>query len=431
MQRKRLLLTAVVCLLAVLCLAAFTGKAEADSTDEITVWVVYNPDNMNFTVHWEAVDGAIEYLVDSYYNGDWYSMTLIEATTAWQYSYLFEDEVPYGETVNIRVGARKSANAIPIYSRTVALHVPSLYNVYFMRGDGTNSQIDVIEAFENDMAVIPAFSASDVSRRGYWFLGWSEKNDASSAQFKAGDTFGPVTGNVYFYAVWKPRTYKVTYKLDGGKNNAANPSQYTVESDSVYLKPPTKAGYRFDGWYTDAALTKKSSGIAANSIGDRTFYAKFTKLADVKLSFSRNGGTGNAPAAQTVPYGTTVTIPKIYPTREGYYYLGWSTNKNATAAQYKGGDKITVTENTVLHAVWKPRTNTITFNANGGSGTLPTTIKVLSGKTATIGSSSMSRNGYWFLGWSASNTATTATYKTGSEISVLKDTVLYAVWKKK
>ena len=43
----------------------------------------------------------------------------------------------------------------------------------------------------------------------------------------------------------------------------------------------------------------------------------------------------------------------------------------------------------------------------------------------------MSRTGYWFLGWSTSKTATSAQYKTGSEISVTKDTTLYAVWKKK
>ena len=42
-------------------------------------------------------------------------------------------------------------------------------------------------------------------------------------------------------------------------------------------------------------------------------------MADVKLSFSRNGGSGNAPAAKTVKYGTTVTLDKIYPTREGYF----------------------------------------------------------------------------------------------------------------
>ncbi len=268
-----------------------------------------------------------------------------------------------------------------------------------------------------------------VTRRGYYFLGWSHDKFATSADFKSGSAF-TYTGQD-FYAVWQTRNYKITYNLDGGKNNSANPSKYTVESPAIYLKPATKAGYRFDGWYTDAAMTKKSSGIAPDSIGDRTFYAKFTKMADVKLSFSRNGGSGNAPAAQTVKYGTVVTIPSIFPTREGYYYLGWSKDKNATEGQYKAGDKITMTENTVLHAVWKPRTNTITFDANGGSGTLPATIKVLTGKTAVIGSSSMSRSGYWFLGWSTSSTATTGTYKTGSEISVSKDTVLYAVWKKK
>ncbi|MBQ6661016.1 MAG: InlB B-repeat-containing protein [Lachnospiraceae bacterium] len=416
---------------------------EADSTNYVNRNVhfakvtnakaTFNRNKMNFTISWNhtvpsSISSSTVYIIFE----DDSIVTSVSCSGGTSYSLTYPEEIPYGETrtIKIVVGIRGNSafNSDPVQ---LTLTVPRRRMILFDTVGGSMST-NGFWVLDGEVATIPTVDqVAPPTKRGYYFLGWSMDPNNATYIYKSGDSIGTVYGTVYLYAVWQARKYKITYNLDGGTNNSANPSRYTVESPAIYLKPATKSGYRFDGWYTDAAKTKKSSGIAPDSIGDRTFYAKFTKLADVKLSFSRNGGTGNAPAAQTVPYGTTVTIPKIYPTREGYYYLGWSTNKNATAAQYKGGDKITVTENTVLHAVWKPRTNTITFNANGGSGTLPTTIKVLSGKTATIGSSSMSRNGYWFLGWSASNTATTATYKTGSEISVLKDTVLYAVWKKK
>ena len=392
--------------------------------------------NRDYTadVAWKPVSGASAYTCEVSYGSSWTKIANPPAnTTTTLYTAKVDGQwMSPGDSLQIRVIAKSAVNSkydsIPTYSSKT---VPNPCWLVFDL-DGGEGNTPTMLGFAGDTFTIPSFSAKDApKRRGYYFLGWSGNPGATEAVVKSGDTVGPVEYRAVLYAVWKIRNYTITYNLDGGTNNSANPSKYTVESPAIYLKPATKAGYRFDGWYTDAAKTKKSSGIAADSIGDRTFYAKFTKMDDVKLSFSRNGGSGNAPSAQTVKYGTTVTIPKIYPSREGYYYLGWSTDKNATTAKYKGGDKITLTANTVLHAIWKPRTNTITFKANNGTGTLPATIKVLTGKTAVIGSSSMSRTGYWFLGWSTSSTATTATYKTGSEIGVTKDTVLYAVWKKK
>ena len=417
---------------------------EADSTNYVERKVhvqkvtnakaTFNKSKVNFTLSWShsvssSVASSVIYMIIDE-NGN--IVKTVNNNGSSSYSVTYPEEIPPGKTEKITIVAGISGastyNSEPV---ELTLSVPRRYVVYFNPMGGSMG-VSGFFVFEGDVAVIPTVdNVAPPTRRGYYFLGWSEDPNDTTPQYKSGSTIGTIHGSIILYAIWQVRNYKITYNLDGGTNNSANPSKYTVESPAIYLKPAKKIGYRFDGWYTDAAKTKKSSGIAPDSIGDRTFYAKFTKMADVKLSFSRNGGTGNAPAAQTVPYGSTVTIPKIYPTREGYYYLGWSTNKNATEAQYKGGDKITVTADTVLHAVWKPRTNTITFDANGGSGTLPATIKVLTGKKATIGSSSMSRNGYWFLGWSTSATATSATYKTGSEISVTKDTVLYAVWKKK
>ena len=61
--------------------------------------------------------------------------------------------------------------------------------------------------------------------------------------------------------------YKLTYKLDGGKNNSSNPATYVV-GKSVTLKSPTKKGYTFKGWYKDSKLTKKVTEISKKDKGN-------------------------------------------------------------------------------------------------------------------------------------------------------------------
>ncbi|MBQ6660460.1 MAG: InlB B-repeat-containing protein [Lachnospiraceae bacterium] len=231
-------------------------------------------------------------------------------------------------------------------------------------------------------------------------------------------------------------TVKLTFDLNGGSVGApAEISKPVGTTVKIPKSSPYRGGYWFMGWSTSKTATtatykSESEILLAKNV---TLYCVWKKAAAMtyRVSFDRNGGSGTAPSPMTVTTGTTVTVPKCSSiNREGYYFMGWSTTRGGAVA-YKSGDTIKVTASIVLYASWKPKTNIVTFNVNGGSGSLPATIKVLTGKTATVSKSTMSRNGYWFLGWSESKTATTATYKTGSEISVNKDTVLYAVWKKK
>ena len=83
------------------------------------------------------------------------------------------------------------------------------------------------------------------------------------------------TGNRTYYAKWTAGAYTITYVLDGGTNAAENPTNYTIE-DSITLADPTKEGYSFNGWYSDAGFTTKVTEIAKGSTGDITLYAKFT-----------------------------------------------------------------------------------------------------------------------------------------------------------
>ena len=77
--------------------------------------------------------------------------------------------------------------------------------------------------------------------------------------------------------------YNITYKLNKGKNNVSNPSTYYGKK--ITLKKPSRKGYAFAGWYTDAKFKKKIKTIESNAQCDYTLYAKWTKVNVAKVSF--------------------------------------------------------------------------------------------------------------------------------------------------
>ena len=78
--------------------------------------------------------------------------------------------------------------------------------------------------------------------------------------------------------------YKITYKLNKGKNNASNPSTYYGKK--VTLKNPSRKGYAFAGWYTDAKFKKKITSISSSAKSDYVLYAKWTKVKVAKASLT-------------------------------------------------------------------------------------------------------------------------------------------------
>ena len=78
--------------------------------------------------------------------------------------------------------------------------------------------------------------------------------------------------------------YKITYKLNKGKNNASNPSTYYGKK--VTLKNPSRKGYAFAGWYTDAKFKKKITNISSSAKSDYILYAKWTKVKVAKASLT-------------------------------------------------------------------------------------------------------------------------------------------------
>ena len=111
---------------------------------------------------------------------------------------------------------------------------------------------------------------------GYIFDGWYWDNEIWKKPFTANSLLDtPLSSDMSVYAKSMPITYNIEYELNGGENNSANPTTYTIKSEEIVLQTPSKTGYDFAGWYADEELTEKAEKISTGSSGDKKFYAKW------------------------------------------------------------------------------------------------------------------------------------------------------------
>ena len=164
---------------------------------------------------------------------------------------------------------------------------------------------------------------------------------------------------------------------------------------------------------------------------NREFWVEyFYDINEYTVSYNANGGSG-APASQTKYYGFDLTLSDTVPTRSGYTFKGWGTSSTSTSASYQPGGNYTANSSRTLYAIWEsnaPKTYTVSFNANGGSGA-PASQTKTHNVTLTLSSTKPTRTGHTFLGWSTSSSATSATYSAGGSYTNNASVTLYAVWK--
>ena len=184
-------------------------------------------------------------------------------------------------------------------------------------GEEIKPEKDVMQE-ENDVA--QTYSAS-----------WEEKTDKAKMQISDTENDGTSpdistdkaiaagdTTAITLYAIWeKASEYKITYKLNKGKNNTANPKTYTSE-DEIKFKKPTRSGYHFVGWYTDSKYKNQISVIEKGSEGSLTLYAKWTKeISPSVKAASLDYVKGTKANTITV----SATVSNYVKSSDGYYYL--------------------------------------------------------------------------------------------------------------
>ena len=225
------------------------------------------------------------------------------------------------------------------------------------------------------------------------------------------------------------KAYTVTFDANGGTGGPQYVS--TTGQFSISTLKPTREGYNFKGWSTDpnATSAEYQSGGTCQFDDDTTLYAVWDKI--YTITFNANGGTGGPQYITTTVLTGTNSISTLKPTRQGYNFKGWSTDSNATSAEYQPGGTCQFDDDTTLYAVWEKEkaVYTISYDANGGTNKPENQIKQ-EGTSITLSSVIPTRAGYKFLGWATNKNATTATYESNATFSEDKNITLYAVWKK-
>ncbi len=259
---------------------------------------------------------------------------------------------------------------------------------------------------------------ADPTREGYTFKGWylGEEEYLFST---------PVTQAIELTAKWEIKKYTVTYVLGGGSlSNQIDEIEYSQTLSN--LAQPTRNGYIFDGWYTDANYGTKfdlSTAVKENI----TLYAKWIENSSTpdpeeeEFTVTFNSDGGSSVDAQTIKDGEKATEPTA-PTKTGHTFLYWVTEDGVEF----NFETETITENITLTAKWKAETYTVSFNANGGSGTM-SPADYSYGAIYNLPECPFSApDGKEFKGWKVNNGETV--HLEGAAITITGSTTITAVW---
>lgn len=303
---------------------------------------------------------------------------------------------------------------MPAYNVTLyAQWNVNTYYVDFNANGGSGSMLNQGIQYGSSAALtINAFT-----RNGYTFAGWNTAANGSGTSYANQSSCGPMgAGNVTLYAQWTANTYMVSFNANEGIAPSPMSKQVTYNSAYGTLATTSRTGYTFNGWYTaSSGGTKIETTTIVSTASGHTLYAHWT-ANNYTITFDANGGTGGW--SQSLQYGTLLTPPTV--TKTGYTFSGWNPTPPGTVPAV----------DTVYVAQWSVESQevTLSFNLNGGTGTVPGAQSGLPSNAVQLpAKGNISRQYYTFLGWAETMDATQALVNYNFPNA---DTTLYAVWQR-
>ena len=205
------------------------------------------------------------------------------------------------------------------------------------------ADVTITVTFGSTFGAGDGWPTADPVRDGFTFMGWWTANDGTGTQYTGATQVTTEAANLTLYAHWSATAVSVTFDYNDGTDSTEHDQIVPVEVNGTItaedVNDPTREGYRFDGWYTDATNGTKVEFPIGNVTEPATYYAHWTQVWTVSVD--------GVPIEGEFATGETYMLPDP-DAREGYTFMGWtdgtSTTSNATGSMG--------TENIVLETVW-------------------------------------------------------------------------------
>ncbi len=222
--------------------------------------------------------------------------------------------------------------------------------------------------------------------------------------------------------------YTVEYDANGGVGEMPKDVHELGVTSNLFGNMFKREGYTFAGWKTTPDGDFHVYGDKA-VVGDIAAFGETVTLYahwipnEYKVTFDAYGGSVT-PATKTVIYGASYgELPK--PVRTGYEFDGWMLGESIVTSD----TKVSFIGAHTLVAKWNPITYYVTYNANGGVGTMASSGHNY-GERSSLSQNGFSREGYAFIGWSVDKSAVFAEYEQSILYTHANNITLYAVWAK-
>ena len=402
--------------------ATVTGKY-----GDATVTAKYTPNN--YTVKFDA-NGGTGTMSDETFTYDEAKDLTTNTFTKTGYTFLgwstdkSASSAQYQDKASVSNLTSQNGGTVTLY----AVWSVNSYNVTFKYKDASGTDVAKTTAYKYGTEVkapsVPEYSDNNYN---YTFSSWSP-------------AVSTVTGDVTYTAQYTKTPIKYTLTLVNGSSSET--VEYSVSFEKT-LGTPTKTGYTFAGWLVTTAggnwstgNTFSSSDTTSGKYGNATLTAQWTANT-YTVKFNSNGGTGTM-SDETFTYDKSQALTSNTFTKKGYTFAGWSTDKSATSAKYQNKASVSnlTTQNggtVTLYAVWSANTYKVSFNANGGTGTMSDETFTYD-QSKALTANAFTRTGYMFSGWNTSSDGNGTSYSDSASVKNLasadgSSATLYAQWK--
>lgn len=307
------------------------------------------------------------------------------------------------------------------------------YTVSYSLGEHASISAAVPESADYAQGTQIELPAAPAAQDGWEFVAWSD----GSQSYEAGETY-TVESDVTFTAVWEtaapvaPAEYTVTYAFgEHAADDATLPAAVTVRDGAEVVLPAAPAaatGWLFAGWsdgsetYEAGAAYTVESNVTITALWDQIPTANYT----VTFDLGAHAADGEeAPAAQTTPENTPITLPDGPAAATGWEFIGWSDDADGENV-FEAGSQYTPVGSGLLYAQYAPIDYTVIYHLNDGDNNAANPAS-FNAADADITLSDPSRNGYTFGGWFAEEDFSD-TRVTGFASDIGRNVELWAKW---